>query len=378
MKFLHLSDLHLGKRLNEYSLIEDQKFILKSILDIAVKEKPDGVLIAGDVYDKSVPSGEAVSLFDEFLYSLSKLNLKVFVISGNHDSPERLSFGSRLMDKSGIYISNVYDGKVVPVTMTDEYGKLNVYMLPFVKPSHVKRFFGEEIEGYTHALKVAVDNLQIDKAERNVLITHQFVTGASRTDSEDLTVGGTDNVDVCVFDDFDYVALGHIHRAQKCVSDKVRYSGTPLKYSLSEANDVKSVCVVELGEKGKLDLRFVPLKPLRDLVEIRGKYSEIMQKSFYENKTWQEDYVYVVLTDEEEIPDAIAKLRTVYHNVSAMRYDNKRTRKNGGVELLENIESKTPFQLFEEFYLMQNNSNMSIEQKQLVEELIDKIWRGEA
>lgn len=377
MKFLHLSDLHLGKRLNEYSLIDDQDYILKSILNVAETEKPDGVLIAGDVYDKSLPSGEAVKLFDEFLFRLSSMGVKVFIISGNHDSPERLSFGSRIMDKSGIFISMAYDGKILPITLTDEFGKVNIYMLPFVKPAHIKRYFGEDIDGYTEAIKVAIENLSVNTSERNVLITHQFVTGASRTDSEDINVGGTDNVDACVFEGFDYVALGHIHRGQKCVEENIRYSGTPLKYSLSEAKDVKSVCVVELLEKGKINVRLVPLKPKRDLVEIRGKYSEIMQKSFYEKSTWQEDYVYVVLTDEEEIPDAMAKLRAVYHNVLSMKYDNKRTRNNQTIELIEGMDNKTPLELFEEFYKMQNNTDMGKEQKKMVEDFIGKIWGEE-
>jgi len=377
MKFLHISDLHLGKRLNEYSLIEDQRFILNQILKITAEEKPDGLLIAGDVYDKSVPSAEAVSLFDEFLVNLSKTGVKTFIISGNHDSPERLSFGSRLMDKSGIYISMVYDGKVEPITLYDEFGALNVYMLPFVKPVHVKRYFGEEIDSYTQALSVAIENMKVNENERNLLITHQFVTGSSRTDSEDLSVGGTDNVDVCVFDPFDYVALGHIHRPQKCVKDTVRYSGTPLKYSLSEAQDQKSISIVEMGKKGEISVRLAPLTPLRNLTEIKGRYQDLMQKSFYEGTTLKEDYVYITLTDDEEIPDVMAKLRTVYHNVTALRYDNKRTQAKGGVEFISQVENKTPLELFGDFYRMQNNDKMSAEQNALVQNLIEKIWGEE-
>ncbi|MBQ9756623.1 MAG: exonuclease SbcCD subunit D [Clostridia bacterium] len=377
MKFLHISDLHLGKRLNEYSLIEDQRFILNQILKITAEEKPDGLLIAGDVYDKSVPSAEAVSLFDEFLVNLSKTGVKTFIISGNHDSPERLSFGSRLMDKSGIYISMVYVGKVEPITLYDEFGALNVYMLPFVKPVHVKRYFGEEIDSYTKALSVAIENMKVNENERNLLITHQFVTGSSRTDSEDLSVGGTDNVDVCVFDPFDYVALGHIHRPQKCVKDTVRYSGTPLKYSLSEAQDQKSISIVEMGKKGEISVRLAPLTPLRDLTQIKGKYQDLMQKSFYEGTTLKEDYVYITLTDDEEIPDVMAKLRTVYRNVTALRYDNKRTQAKGGVEFISQVENKTPLELFGDFYRMQNNDKMSAEQNALVQNLIEKIWGEE-
>ena len=238
MRFIHLSDLHIGKRVNEFPMLEDQEFILTKILNIIDEQKPDGVIIAGDVYDKSVPSAEAVELFDDFLVRLSKRDMKVFVISGNHDSAERIAFGGRLMDKSGIYMSPVYNGKIEPVALSDEFGDVNIYMLPFVKPSNVRRFFPEsEITSYTDAVKVAIDSMNIDTAKRNILITHQFVTGATRTESEDVSVGGTDNVDVSVFDSFDYVALGHIHRSQKCGSEYIRYSGTPLKYSFSEAND---------------------------------------------------------------------------------------------------------------------------------------------
>ena len=221
MKFVHLSDLHLGKRVNEYSMLEDQEYILTKIINIIDDEKPAGVIIAGDVYDKSIPSAEAVQMFDDFLTRLAKRNLQVFVISGNHDSPERMSFGSRLMDRSGIHISQVYSGKIEPFALKDEHGIINVYMLPFVKSAHVKRFSDESIESYTDAIRVAVAEMNVDQSARNLLITHQFVTGATRSESEDISVGGSDNVDVSVFDGFDYVALGHIHSPQNCTSEKV-------------------------------------------------------------------------------------------------------------------------------------------------------------
>lgn len=377
MKFIHLSDLHLGKRVNEYSMLEDQKYILTKIINVVDEEKPDGVLIAGDVYDKSVPSAETVSLFDDFLTRLAKRNLQVFIISGNHDSPERMSFGSRLMDQSGIHISQVYNGKVTPFAISDEHGNVNVYMLPFIKPVHVRRFFEEEIETYTDAIRVAVAEMNIDQSERNILITHQFVTGALRSESEDLSVGGSDNVDVSVFDGFDYVALGHIHSPQNCTSERVRYCGTPLKYSFSEVKDKKSVTIVELANKGNLTIRTVPLDPMRDMVEIKGKYDDIMLKSFYENTTYQEDYVHITLTDEEDIVDAIGKLRTVYHNLMKLDYDNRRTRSvaqmDGGVD----VETKTPIELFSDFYELQNNQPMSDEQKAFVEDLIEQVWEDE-
>ena len=377
MKFVHLSDLHLGKRVNEYSMLEDQEYILTKIINIIDDEKPAGVIIAGDVYDKSIPSAEAVQMFDDFLTRLAKRNLQVFVISGNHDSPERMSFGSRLMDQSGIHISQVYNGEFVPFSMKDEHGVVNVYMLPFVKPAHVKRFSDESIESYTDAIQVAITEMKVDQSARNLLITHQFVTGATRSESEDVSVGGSDNVDVSVFDVFDYVALGHIHSPQNCTSERVRYCGTPLKYSFSEAKDNKSVTVVELAENGSLSVKTVQLVPLRDMVEIKGKYDEITLKSFYENTSYQEDYIHITLTDEEDIVDAIGKLRTVYHNLMKLDYDNKRTRRVSQVDGAVDVETKTPIELFSDFYELQNNQPMSDEQKAFVEDLIEQVWEDE-
>ena len=377
MKFVHLSDLHLGKRVNEYSMLEDQEYILTKIINIIDDEKPFGVIIAGDVYDKSIPSAEAVQMFDDFLTRLAKRNLQVFVISGNHDSPERMSFGSRLMDQSGIHISQVYNGQIEPFAMEDEHGAINVYMLPFVKPAHVKRFSDESIESYTDALRVAIAEMNVNQSERNILITHQFVTGAMRSDSEDVSVGGSDNVDVSVFDSFDYVALGHIHSPQNCTSERVRYCGTPLKYSFSEAKDKKSVTVVELAEKGSLSVKTVQFVPLRDMAEIKGKYDEITLKSFYENTSYQEDYIHITLTDEEDIVDAIGKLRTVYHNLMKLDYDNKRTRSVSQVDGAVDVETKTPIELFSDFYELQNNQPMSDVQKAFVEDLIEQVWEDE-
>ena len=378
MKFIHLSDLHIGKRVNEYSMLEDQEYILNQIINIIDEQKPKGVIIAGDVYDKSVPSAEAVALFDDFLVKLSKRNLYVFVISGNHDSPERIAFGSRLMEASKIYMSPVYDGGLSSVTLEDEYGKINVWMLPFVKPVHIRKFNEDaEISSYTDAMQVAIDNLDVNSNERNVMITHQFVTGADRTESEEISVGGTDNVDVSVFDVFDYTALGHIHRPQNCKSEKVRYSGTPLKYSFSESKDNKSVTIVELKEKGNLSVDTVPLKPMRDMVEIKGKYGEIMLRDFYKDTSYQEDYVHITLTDEDDIPDAIGKLRTVYHNLMKLDYDNLRTRNMNSIDGAENVEKKSPYEHFSEFYEKQNNQPMNDNQSDFMKKLIEEIWEGE-
>lgn len=375
MKLIHLSDLHLGKRVNEFSMLEDQQFILTKIINIIDEQKPDGVIIAGDVYDKSVPSAEAVELFDDFLVRLSKRDLKVFVISGNHDSAERIAFGGRLMNKSGIYMSPVYNGKVEPITINDEWGEINVYMLPFVKPTNVRRYYPEsEIVTYTDAVKTAVDGMNIDASKRNILVTHQFVTGALRTESEDISVGGTDNVDASVFADFDYVALGHIHRSQSCTSNFIRYSGTPLKYSFSEVGDNKSVTVVTIKAKGDITLDFISLTPKRDMVEIKGSYEELTLKSFWENTTYNEDYMHITLTDEEDVPDALARLRVIYKNIMKLDYDNKRTRTINQINGAENVKEKSPFEHFSEFYELQNGQPLSNEQSELVKSIIEQIW----
>ena len=371
MKLIHLSDLHLGKRLNEFSLGEDQEYILNQILEIAEAEQPDAVVIAGDVYDKAIPSVEAVSLFDEFLVRLAGLHTHIFVISGNHDSPERIAFGSRLLEETGIHLSPVYGGSVEPVTLEDAFGPVDFYLLPFVKPIHVRRFFPEDpTDTYTQALSTAVGHMNLDEHRRNVLVTHQFVTGASRSDSEEISVGGADNVDSAVFDAFDYVALGHIHSPQHCGSEKIRYCGTPLKYSFSEAKDTKSVTVAELKEKGNLVIRTVPLKPLRELVELRGTFEELTDRHFYENTTWTRDYVRLTLTDEEDIPDAVGKLRLIYRNLMKLDYDNARTRSNAEITGAQAQDTRSPLELFASFYELQNNRPMTAEQLVFLEELI--------
>ena len=378
MKLFHLSDLHLGKRLNETSLIEDQAHILAEILRLADEERPNAVLIAGDVYDKSVPSAEAVSLFDDFLCRLAERDLPILLISGNHDSPERLSFGGRLMESAGIHISPVYNGCVSPITLSDEHGAVNFWLLPFIKPIHVRRFFPEtEIESYTDACRAAVEAMAIDSAARNVLVTHQFVTGAATCDSEEISVGGTDNVDAAVFADFDYVALGHIHGPQNVGSNRIRYCGTPLKYSFSEAGHYKSVTVVELGAKGEVQLRTLPLTPLRDLREMRGNFAELMERSADPGGS-REDYLKITLTDEDDIPEAFGRLQTRYPNIMELRYDNTRTRRDQVIEAAENVRNKSPPELFEELYTLQNNRPLGDEQRAYLLELIDELKEGKA
>ena len=376
MKFIHLSDLHLGKRVNEFSMLEDQRYILRQILEIIDTEAPDAVVLAGDIYDKGVPPTEAVELLDDFLVKLAARKLPVLLISGNHDSPERLSFAARLIARTGIHVSPVYNGKVEKVVLSDEHGPVNFYLLPFVKPAHVRRFFPDtKIESYTDALKVAVDAICINPSERNVLVTHQFVTGAARSDSEEISVGGSDNVDASVFDGFDYVALGHIHGPQNIGGVRIRYSGTPLKYSFSEARHEKSVTVVTLAEKESLVVRTVPLKPLHDLREITGSYDGVSFRPNYEG-TNTEDYVHITLTDEDDIPDAIGKLRLIYPNLMKLDYNNSRTRAAGTIAELEAVETKSPFDLFSEFYEQQNGRPMNTEQEKFAREIMESIWEG--
>ena len=377
MKFIHLSDLHIGKRVNEFSMIEDQKYILLEILSIIEKEGANAVLISGDIYDKSQPSNEAVNLFDEFIFRLSKLNVKTYIISGNHDSAEKLSFAYRFIEKSNVFISPVYNGEIKKHTLLDEWGKVNIYMLPFIKPINVKlQFEDEEISSYTDAIKVAIKHMDVDENERNIILSHQFVTGAIRSDSEEISLGTTDNVDVCAYDSFDYVALGHIHSPQKLVRDTVRYSGTPLKYSFSECRHNKSVTVVEMKEKGNVSITQIPLVPMRDMVEIKGKYDEVMAKSFYENLNADKDYFHITLTNEEDVADALLKLRTVYKNIMKLDYDNKRTRAAATVDATAS-QSKSPLELFDELYEMQNGAKPSEEQEAVLLSLIKEIWEGE-
>lgn len=376
MKLIHLSDLHIGKRVNEFSMAEDQKYILNQILEIIDREQPDCVVIAGDVYDKSIPSAEAVQILDDFLTRLAGRKIPTAMISGNHDSPERLSFGAQLMKESGIYVSPVYDGQVQSIGFADEYGEVRVYLLPFLKPATVRHVYEEEtVESYQDAVETAISHLPLDTSCRNVLVAHQFAAGASRCESEEMSVGGIDQMDVSVFDDFDYVALGHIHSPQSAGRPAVRYCGTPLKYSFSEAGQQKSVSVVELFEKGRVEIREVPLTPLRDMRKIRGTYLELTARSFYQG-TNTEDYIQAILTDEEDIPDGMQKLRIIYPNLMRLEYDNRRTRENRQIQQAADAEEKSEAELFSQLYELQNNQPLDEEQKQFLEAVIRQV-KGE-
>ena len=372
MKLMHLSDLHLGKRVHEVSMLPDQVCILNQILDCIDTERPDALLICGDVYDKSIPSGEAVAVFDDFLCSLAQRELPVFIISGNHDSPERLAFGGRLMEPSGIHLSPVYNGSIEPITLRDEFGPVHFWLLPFLKPSHVRRFFPEEAPGsLSDALRLVIGKMPLNLQERNVLLTHQFVAGAATCESEEISIGGTDCVDAEIFSDFDYTALGHLHGPQNVLSSRIRYCGTPLKYSFSEALHHKSITVVHLGEKGTLDISLLPLTPLHDLREIRGTYQEVTAKSFYEG-TSTEDYLHITLTDEEDVPEAMGRLRAIYPNLLKLSYDNARTRSNAVLDTAADVQRKSPLELFASFYELQNNQPMTAQQLVFLEELLGR------
>ncbi|MDD3412756.1 MAG: exonuclease SbcCD subunit D [Lachnospiraceae bacterium] len=376
MKFLHISDLHLGKKVNEFSMIEEQAHILNEFLTILEDEKADAVIIAGDIYDKQIPSAEAVTLFDQFLTELVQRSVSVFLISGNHDSAERISFGSRLFMQNKIYISQVFDGKIEPIVLEDEYGKIFIYLLPFIKPAHVKRYDKDVvIENYQDAAKVVMGKMQIDSRERNILVCHQFVTGAKRSESEEVTVGGIDNIDAGLFEEFDYVALGHIHAPQNILKESIRYCGTLLKYSFSEKDQEKSVTVVEVSEKGKRIITTRPVHPLHDMKEIRGSYEEIASRDFYQDLNVY-DYYHMVLTDEEDILDALCKLRTIYPNIMKLSYDNIRTQNCNQISGNTEHTEKMPITYLEELYELQNNQPMSEQQRVISLELMERIWEG--
>lgn len=370
MRFLHLADLHIGKRVNGFSMIEDQKFVFEQVYNVIENEKIDGIIMAGDIYDKPVPSAEAVKLFDEMLTRLVSINLPIFVISGNHDSAERIGFGSDILSAAKVYMSRVYNGNLQKIELEDDYGKINVYLLPFIKPATVKNIYKEaEIKDYDDALEYVLSQEKIDETKRNVIVSHQFVTGATRSESEEVSVGGLDNVSVENYEVFDYVALGHIHRAQQMGRESARYAGTLLKYSFSEEKHNKSMTIVDLKEKGNIEIKEIPVKPLHDLKTIKGKFSKITSEEFYKELK-KEDYYRAVLTDEDDILNAIGKLKSIYPNLMSMEYDNTRTRSYSVVDNVEIGETKSPLDYFEEFFEKQNGRKMSEKQRNYLLEIL--------
>ena len=375
---MHLADLHLGKRVNGFSMMEDQEYILNRILEIMEEEQPDGLLIAGDVYDKTIPPAEAVRLMDDFLTAVAAKHGPVFLISGNPDSAERVAFGHQLMQGSGIWISPVYDGTIRHHTLEDRWGEVNIYLIPFLRPSVVRSFFPDiEIEDYTDALRTIIEDLQVDTSRRNVVLVHQFVTAAGALpetcDSEQLSVGGLDRVDGSVFSPFDYTALGHLHGPQRVGSETIRYAGSPLKYSFSELHQKKSVTVVELRAKGETEIRQIPLQPRREMTELRGTFEEILEEARKKGEP-QTDYYHMILTDETDVVDALSRLREYYPNIMLLDYDNRRTRSQKEVEQLNRVEERTPGELFAALYEQQNGQEMDSDRKEYLDGLIREIW----
>lgn len=375
---MHLADLHLGKRVNGFSMMEDQEYILNRILEIMEEEQPDGLLIAGDVYDKTIPPAEAVRLMDDFLTAVAAKHVLVFLISGNHDSAERVAFGHQLMQGSGIWISPVYDGTIRHHTLEDRWGEVNIYLVPFLRPSVVRSFFTDvEIEDYTDALRTIIEDLQVDTSRRNVVLAHQFVTATGALpetcDSEQLSVGGLDRVDGSVFSPFDYTALGHLHGPQRVGSETIRYAGSPLKYSFSELHQKKSVTVAELREKGVTEIRQIPLQPRREMTELRGTFEEILAEARKKGEP-QTDYYHMILTDETDVVDALSRLREYYPNIMLLDYDNRRTRSQKEVEQLDRVEERTPGELFAALYEQQNGQEMDSDRKEYLDGLIREIW----
>ena len=379
MRFLHLADLHIGKRVNGFSMLEDQMYILNEILKLVEEYQTDAVLIAGDVYDKALPSAQAVQVLDQFISKLVELGQQVFISCGNHDSAERLAFGGDVLKRAGVYVTPVFSKIPEPIVIQDKWGEIGFYMLPFLRPSMVRTLFSaddQEIASYQDALSAVMSRMKPPKERRNVLLAHQFLTGALQDDSEEFMVGGVENVDYELFTDFDYVALGHIHRAQKVGKDYIRYSGTPLKYSFSEAGHKKSATLVEIEEKGKISIQELPLKPLRELRKLKGSYDELVSRENYVG-TNTEDYLHITLTDEEEILDVMNKLRFIYPNMMKLEYDNTRTRTRQLIIPREKAVQKNPMDLFETFYEQQNNQKMTDAQRDFAQSILKQIQGGD-
>lgn len=374
MKILHLADLHIGKIIYEQSLLEDQEYMLKQVEKIIEKEKIEAVLISGDIYDRSIPPADAVEVLDKFLNNLIKiLKVKVFIISGNHDSKERLNFGSKIFENDGLYIQTTYNGRIRKVELDE---KINIYMLPFIKPIEVKQYFeNEKIETYNDAIKHIIENEKLDKTKINILMAHQFVTSGTTNpetcESETINVGGLDNVDASNFSEFDYVALGHIHGPQKIGKEKIRYSGTMLKYSFSEVNHHKSVVIIEI-KNGKVDFKLESLTPLRDMRKIQGPIEELVKKENYEG-TNQQDYIKAIITNEEAIYDAIGQIRKIYPNTLSLDILNSKSYNSDmDIENFEKIKEKSEFELFNDFYEFQNSVRLDEEQSEIIKKVIEK------
>ncbi len=366
MKFAHISDLHLGMRIFERKIAEDQKYILGEIVKILKKEKPDGVFISGDIYDRPVPPEESVDMLNDFLSQIHSLGQDIYIISGNHDSPERIGFGSDILHCAGVYVAGKYNGKLCKVTKSDEFGKINIFLLPYIKPSFVNNLLSEEdkIPGLDHetAVRMALETTPPDKSERNILLAHQFVYGATRMDSEEIIVGMIDAISDSVFDDYDYVALGHLHKRQFIKREEQVYCGTPLKYSFKEEKVEKYVTFVQMGKKGDLDIYDVPLKPLRDMKNLRGRFDELMKDKC-------DDFLRIVLTDETIVPYAFNRLRERYPNVLKIEYENTKDFASL-IKTDVRMKTKKPEDLFAEFFEKCTGRKMGEDEMEIMEEVI--------
>lgn len=372
MKFIHLGDLHLGKNVNDFSMIEDQRYILDQIVSVAEEKQIDAVLLAGDIYDRSIPSEEAVKLFDAFLTKLAAMGKSVFAVSGNHDSDERLHFGSSLFAAKNIYINGRYDGEILCITVEDEHGPLHIWLLPYIKASRVGHFFPDaDTSTYDKAFRVAVDHAGVNTAERNLLVLHQFVTGKTKepelagSETMVLNVGTIDKIGADCFDAFDYVAMGHIHGAQAVGRETCRYAGSMLKYSLDkkELSRAKTMPVISMGAKGDVEVELVELKPLREIRHIRGEL-----KTLIDNATDTEDYIYATLTDEETQFDAMARLQEVYPRVMKLDYDNRASRALGVEGEGPDTEGKSFHELIGDFFQLYHGSQPNEKEWTIIEE----------
>lgn len=382
MKFFHLSDLHIGKQLHRYNLKEDQQVILKEVITYAKELRPDAIVIAGDIYDKSVPSAEAVNVFDEFLTDLSEITpeIPILIISGNHDSPDRLKYASEILKRHHIYLAgNVPERPeehIEKVTLHDAYGEVDFYLLPFMKPAYVKNIFVDGTpETYSDAVKEIIKREKIDyKDKRNVLVSHQFYVGEKAEspetcDSEVFSVGGIDNVDIGSVKEFDYVALGHLHGAQCIGKPEIRYCGTLLKYSVSESTQNKSLTVVTLKAKGeKPEIENYPLHPLRDVRKKKGTLDEIIKEA---QETEKDDYISITLTDEIDPYKPKEQLERIFFHILEIRVDNQRTRTKLK-EMDEELVMKDPFTSFAEFYKEMQGREMNGEEETIMKEIFDK------
>lgn len=379
MKILHLGDLHLGKRVNEISMIEDQKFILDQIVTLVKEEKIDVILLCGDIYDKAIPTIEAIHLLDEFLEELSDLKVKVLMISGNHDSSERLSFGRNLFKRSNLYIASQFNQEIEKITIKEDGYNINFYMLPFVKPAYINHVLKIQTETYEECFKHLMEQVKINEDETNILLAHQFVTVGKNSpelsDSETSSLGGIDNIDYRLFDAFDYVALGHIHKPQAMGREMVRYAGSILKYSFSEIHKDKQATILTISKNKQISLSHHLLKPLRDMREMECSLESLLKRKCEIGN--EEDYMHVILTDEEQILDAIGKVRMVYPNVMQISFKNRRhMMQYETIQMKENqIADQNPMELFEQFYKMQNHIDLDEKRAQMAISIFEEVIR---